>query len=70
MVGMRLFVIPESLGYITYRPLLAKWSGSRDQDSDIQTEPERIRGHRVPAHEIGGCIPQMGQTLEMPGPNK
>jgi hypothetical protein len=70
MVRMRLYGIPESLGHITYRPLLAKWPGSPGQYSDIETEPERIHGHRVPGHEIVACTLQMGQTLHMPGPNK
>jgi hypothetical protein len=69
MVRMRLYRIPESLGYITYRPLLGKWSGSPGQYSDIQTEPERIHGHHVPGYETGGCTHQMAQTLHMPFPN-
>jgi hypothetical protein len=70
MVRMRLYVIPENLRHITYRPLLAKWSGSPGQYSDIQTETERIPGDLVPAHEIGGRTPQIGETLQMPAPNK
>jgi hypothetical protein len=70
MVRMRLYRIPENLGYITYGHFLGKWSGSPGQYSDIQTEREPIHGHDIPGHEIGCSTHQMAQAVHMPGPNK